>query len=130
MAGRFLLDTSIIIALFKKDSNVHSHLITANEVFISCVVVGELYYGAFKSRKVDANLRQINQFVLQNTVLPCDTETAKIYGDIKNSLKNIGKPIPENDIWIAAIAKQHSLTLVTRDSHFSAVEGLETNKWV
>jgi len=129
MAGRFVLDTNIIVALFKRDRNVHSYLANAEEIFIPSISIGELYYGAYKSTRVDANLKEINRFVLQNEVLPCDTETARIYGDIKNSLKNIGKPIPENDIWIAAIAKQHSLTLVTRDIHFSAVEALEIEDW-
>jgi tRNA(fMet)-specific endonuclease VapC len=130
MAGRFILDTSIIIALFNKDKDIHSHIIFADEIYIPCIAVGELYYGAYKSTKAAINLRQINRFVLQNTVLSCDTKTAKIYGDIKNSLKKIGKPIPENDIWIAALAKLHSLVLVTRDTHFSVIEGLETRDWV
>jgi len=62
-------------------------------------------------------------------VLACDTETAREYGQIKNSLRAKGKPIPENDIWIAAIAIQYDLTLVTRDGHFTEIEGLATETW-
>ncbi|MBN1284239.1 MAG: PIN domain-containing protein [Anaerolineae bacterium] len=50
-------------------------------------------------------------------------------GEIKNELQAKGRPIPENDIWIAAIAKQHDLTLATRDAHFGAVDGLQTETW-
>ena len=51
-------------------------------------------------------------------------DTASLYGTIKANLRKKGKPIPENDIWIAAIAMQHDLTLLTRDRHFEAVDGL------
>ena len=64
MAGRFLLDTNTIISLFKRDKNVHSHLTKAEEIFIPSVSVGELYYGAFKSTKVDANIKEINRFLV------------------------------------------------------------------
>ena len=62
-------------------------------------------------------------------MLPCNTDTARIYGDIKNSLKEKGQPIPENDIWIAAIAQQYTLTLATKDIHFEAVENLKVEIW-
>lgn len=62
-------------------------------------------------------------------MLDCDTETAKVYGIIKNALRTKGKPIPENDIWIAAIALQHDVTLVTRDAHFGAIDGLDLQTW-
>lgn len=51
------------------------------------------------------------------------------YGLIKASLRKKGKPIPENDIWIAAIAMQHSLVVATRDKHFDEVDGLSTEEW-
>jgi len=58
-------------------------------------------------------------------VLPCDTDTASIYGMIKKRLFEKGKPIPENDIWIAAVAYQHGLTVISRDDHSSEVENLK-----
>jgi len=51
------------------------------------------------------------------------------YGEIKSKLHRAGRPLPENDIWIAAIALQHDLTLATRDGHFAAIEGLRTILW-
>jgi len=61
--------------------------------------------------------------------VPCNAETAKKYGEIKNRLKEKGHPIPENDIWIAAIAQQYALTLVTRDAHFEGIENLKIEVW-
>jgi tRNA(fMet)-specific endonuclease VapC len=61
--------------------------------------------------------------------LDCDEYTAKIYGEVKKGLKDKGTPIPENDIWISAVAIQYGLTVVTRDSHFDYVGGLSTENW-
>jgi len=127
--GRCLLDTNIIIALFAKDLAIHEHIVNVAEVFIPCIVIGELYFGAFNSLKFQENLTRIDEFVLNNTVLACNTETAKRYGDIKNHLKEKGQPIPENDIWIAAIAQQYDLTLITKDSHFEVIENLKIETW-
>lgn len=129
MTGKVLLDTNILIALFAGESSVQQHLSTANEVFIPSIVLGELYYGAHKSARTEKNIARIDEFAANNTVLLCDTATARQYGIIKNQLRTKGKPIPENDIWIAAIAKQYQLTLVTRDNHFQHVDGLAIEQW-
>ncbi|KKO18671.1 MAG: VapC toxin family PIN domain ribonuclease [Candidatus Brocadia sp.] len=129
MNGRFLLDTNIIIALFAKDPKIHDRMANAEEIFVSCIAIGEMYFGAYKSLKIQENISRIDEFVLKNTVLSCNTETAKIYGNIKNRLKDKGQPIPENDIWLAAIAQQYGLILVTKDSHFDAIENLKIEKW-
>ena len=98
MNGKYLLDTNIIISLFAKDSQIHDRMAKAEEVFVPCIAIGELYFGAYKSIKLEENLARIDEFALHNTVLPCDTDIAKRYGAIKNSLKEKGIPIPENDI--------------------------------
>ena len=129
MSGKFLLDTNIIIALFAKDPAVHEHIANAEEVFVSSISMGELYFGAHKSLKVQENIVRLDKFARSNTILPCNTDTARKYGDIKNRLKEKGQPIPENDIWMAAIAQQYALTLVTRDAHFNMVENLKIEVW-
>jgi tRNA(fMet)-specific endonuclease VapC len=129
MSGRFLLDTNIVIALFAADTGVIEKLENAEEVLIPSVVIGELYYGAQKSGRKEENIARLDEFAGENTVLSCTVETARKYGEIKDKLRQKGRPIPENDIWIAAIAIQHGLTLVTRDNHFTEVEGLHTEKW-
>ncbi len=129
MAGRFLLDTNIVIALFTADAVVLKNIRDADEVLISSVVLGELYYGAKKSGRPEENVGRLDTFAAQNTILACDTETSLHYGTIKAGLRTIGRMIPENDIWIAASAVQHDLTLVTRDAHFAEVRGLHTINW-
>jgi tRNA(fMet)-specific endonuclease VapC len=118
MNGRFLLDTNIVVALFAPEVAVQERLAEAAEVFVSSIVLGELYYGARKSGRVRANLARIDQFAARSAVLGCDLETARQYGLVKNGLRARGRPIPENDLWIAAIAQQRELTLVSRDEHF------------
>jgi len=129
MNGRFLLDTNIVIALFAQDTSVQQHIAEAEAVFVASIVLGELYYGARKSARVAANLARIDEFATSSAVLVCDTATAQEYGPIKNILREKGRPIPENDIWIAAIAQQYQLTLVSRDEHFREVDGLLVERW-
>ena len=129
MSGRILIDTNIIIALFAKEVVVQHRLAEADEVFLSSIVLGELYYGAQKSAHVETNISRINMFAAGSSVLGCDTVAAQYYGVIKDHLRTKGRPIPENDIWIAATARQYQLTLVTRDEHFQAVEGLVVDQW-
>jgi tRNA(fMet)-specific endonuclease VapC len=127
--GRFLLDTNIVIALFAREAAIQQRLAEASEVFVPSIVLGELYYGARKSTRVIENLARIDEFVASSAVLLCDPATAQQYGDIKNKLRAKGRPIPENDIWIAAIAMQYQLTLVARDGHFHEVDGLQIEAW-
>jgi tRNA(fMet)-specific endonuclease VapC len=129
VSGNFLLDTNIVIALFAGEQSVLDHLKDASEVYIPSVVIGELYYGAHKSSQASQNLRRIEAFIASNVILACDAVTAFHYGNIKEQLRQKGKPIPENDIWIAAIAFQFNSILVSRDEHFSAVQNLITEHW-
>lgn len=129
MNGRYLLDTNIIIALFAGESAIKDNLAQADEIFVPSIATGELYFGARKSERAKENLARVDEFVMNNVVLGCDLETARRYGEIKNALKTKGRPMPENDVWIAAIAVQHSLTLITRDAHFSQVENLTVATW-
>lgn len=129
MSGRFLLDTNIIIALFERDPSVQENLAKAEDVFIPSIAIGELYYGAYKSARVEINIVRIEEFAVSNTVLKCDEVTAQQYGYIKNLLRNKGRPIPENDIWIAAVAQQYRITLVSRDQHFREMDRLPVVTW-
>lgn len=129
MSGRYLLDTNIIIAIFADEVTVKENLLQANEVFIPTIAVGELYYGAPKSAQIQTNMAKIAQLVSHTQILVCDVVTAQKYGDIKNKLRLKGRPLPENDVWIAALALQHQLILVTRDAHFQEVENISTIVW-
>lgn len=129
MSGKYLLDTNIIIALFAKDTSVIHHLSQANQVFVPSIVVGELYFGAYNSRRTEQNLLQLRNFTRENAIIPCNQLTAEFYGQIKSELKKKGRPIPENDIWIAALGKQYNATLVSRDTHFNNIDELPLETW-
>lgn len=129
LSGKYLLDTNIAIALFAGDLLVQEKVRNAEYIVAAPTVIGELCFGAQKSNRVTENLRKIDILVQQSIVFPCDLETAQWYGIIKEQLRRKGNPIPDNDIWIAAIAMQHDLILVTRDAHFDNVESLQVERW-
>ncbi|WP_426329274.1 type II toxin-antitoxin system VapC family toxin [Pedobacter sp. R-06] len=129
MAGnKVLLDTNIISALFKGDVSVANH-IDKSEVYLSSIVIGELFYGAEYSVKIEQNIANIKQLTATYNILTIDEETALIYGKIKADLRRKGTPIPENDIWIASSAIQHKLKLSTRDKHFLQIADLKILAW-
>lgn len=125
----YLLDTNIVVALFNKDPSVLNRLARTDGICTSSIVIGELYFGAEKSGRVQKNIERVEDFAANNTVLNCDASTAREYGLTKEQLRAKGRPIPDNDIWIAATCKQHNLILVTRDAHFSQVNGLKQESW-
>lgn len=129
MSGNYLLDTNIIIGLFAGESSIISHLKKSDGIFIPSIALGELHYGARKSGRIQENIERIEEFITNVTVIDCDADTARQYGEVKNRLRAKGRPLPENDIWIAALAIQYDLVLVTRDAHFQHVEGLQTVQW-
>ena len=129
LSGKYLLDTNVAIALFAGDLLVQEKVRNAEYIVTTPLVISELCFGAQKSNKVTENLRKIDILVQQSIVFPCDLETAQWYGIIKEQLRRKGRPIPDNDLWIAAISMQHDLILVTRDVHFDEVESLQTEHW-
>lgn len=129
MAGTYLLDTNAAIALNAGDPTLQDILQEADGVFVPAIVLGELYFGAEKSNRAEENRQRVDALAARWTIHDCDRVTAQHYGRIKNQLRAQGQPIPENDIWIAALAQQHDLVLITRDQHFSHVEGLKSESW-
>ena len=129
MSGRYLLDTNIIIGLFNGEAAITRRVDSAPEIFLSCVVLGELHFGATRSKRMAANLARARGFAATCVIVSIDAETSAHYGRIRGELRAKGKPIPENDIWIAASAAQHDLIVVTRDRHFKQVDGLQTEAW-
>ena len=128
-SGKYLLDTNIVIAMFADEEEIQERRQNADKVFLPSPVVGELCYGARKSSRPIENLTRVNRLIQDFRVIPCNLETARWYGIIKDNLRQRGRLIPDNDIWIAAVAMQRGLILVTRDSHFDEVESLQTERW-
>lgn len=88
-----------------------------------------MYYGAQYSTQVEKNIENITRLTERYPVLHVNASTAALYGIIKAALRKKGKPIPENDIWIAAIAQQYSLPLITRDKHFNEIDSIAILEW-
>src|SRR5688572_4160548 len=95
----------------------------------SLPVVGELDYGARNSSRAVENLDRVERFVTATSILLPDLDTARWYGRLRHALKVKRRPLPENDVWIAALARQHDLTLVSRDAHFREVDALKLEAW-
>lgn len=128
-SGSFLLDTNILIAILHGEKSALSNLKMAAAVYVPAVALGELYFGAAKSGRRAENAARVNNLASTSTVLVCDLGVVQEYGLVKQRLRKKGRPIPENDAWIAAMAKHFGLVLVTRDGHFEAVEGLVRVNW-
>ena len=120
-----MLDSCAVIAHFKHDESVLKILQQTEGLYLSLTAYGELYYGALKATKRQKRLEELNEFMQIVTLFSPNRYTAQIYGDIRLALALKGQPIPENDLWIAATAKQYTMPLLTRDAHFERIEGIE-----
>jgi tRNA(fMet)-specific endonuclease VapC len=124
MNGKFLLDTNTVIRAFAHDEAIEQRFESNSLIILPIFVLGELYFGALKSSLVNENCGRIDDFLHRVEILYATLGTAYEFGVIKNELVRKGRMIPQNDLWIAASACQHSLTLVSDDRHFAEVENL------
>ncbi len=125
----YLFDTNIIIGFLKNDTNIVSNLSSEQEVNISVVTVGEMLFGANNSGNPIKNKKLYTEFFKHCIIHSITEKTSEYYAEIRYSLKIAGNPIPENDIWIAAIAKEKNMTIVTRDKHLNQLECIKTEIW-
>jgi predicted nucleic acid-binding protein len=118
------LDTSAYSALLRGDVRVRDALRVARAIRVNAIVVGELLAGFLRGRQRRKNEAELRRFLAapRVAVVPIDEQTAERYALIVASLRRRGKPIPSNDLWIAASAMQHGLRLLTLDAHFLVVE--------
>lgn len=129
MNERYPFDANAAIALLNDNKDIEKVIINAEEVFVPIIAAGELYFGAENSGRVIANLKRVDEFVTRYPILQCDQQTAREYGRIAQKLRVKGRPIRHNDMWIAAIALQHNLTVLTQDAHFNYIDGLTVQPW-
>jgi tRNA(fMet)-specific endonuclease VapC len=121
-ANGILLDTSVVVAHLRGRIDLQS-LATADEpLFLPLVALGELYRGVLKSARPEFNRAKVDEFLQIAAVLSPDVATTDIYARIAQALEVKGTPIPENDIWIAAVALECDMPLATRDDHFRQVD--------
>lgn len=122
------LDTSVAFdVLAGRAESLTAQAIT--EFLLPVPVIGELRYGALNSRKPDENLAEVERLVARCRVMDITLATAAVYARLRLQLKTKGKPIPENDLWIAASCLEHDVKLAAVDGHFDAIDDLQRFVW-
>lgn len=115
MSGRYLPDTNVAIRVLNQEVDLEARRGSGLEAFLCLTVAGELLFGAAKSRQSEANRARVDRLIELCPLVPQDLGTAHRYGTLKAELRKKGRPIPENDLWIAACALQHELVVATLD---------------
>jgi tRNA(fMet)-specific endonuclease VapC len=129
MSGEIALDTSLAVRFLNGDPEVVSRVLALPEIFLSAIVAGELLFGAENSTLALKNLPRYLEFIEACVVVPIERKTAVVYAQTRLALKRKGRPIPMNDVWIAAQCLERSWVLVTDDSDFDYVDGLVIDHW-
>jgi tRNA(fMet)-specific endonuclease VapC len=124
-----ILDTNAVSALLAGEEKVNDLLSAIERPHLPVVVIGEYLYG-LKSSTHHKRLRALLEMLIRESiVLLVDEPTAEHYAEVRNELRDKGRPIPENDVWIAALARQHGLPVISRDQHFDEVDGVIRHSW-
>jgi tRNA(fMet)-specific endonuclease VapC len=124
-----ILDTNAVSDLFAGHPGLESKLKDSTKHHLPIMVLGEYRFGLMASRKRAVLERLLDRLERESFILSPDRTTAKHYARIRHELKRKAHPIPENDIWIAALASQHQLEVASNDAHFDHVKGLKRIIW-
>jgi predicted nucleic acid-binding protein len=120
-----ILDTNAISAWCDGENALLAALPADRPLFLPVIVLGEYRFGIQAAR--DRKTRET--WLAAVTVLEVNSETARHYAAVREELRQARTPIPENDLWIAALARQHDLPMITRDAHFDRVPGIRRIGW-
>jgi tRNA(fMet)-specific endonuclease VapC len=124
-----ILDTNALTAAADLEPSALAVVAGAGKLGVPVIVLGEYQLGIAQSRhRVDYE-NWLREWIASVAVLDVDQETARHYSAIGLELKRAGKPIPVNDLWIAALCRQHALPLISRDHHFDWVTGIRRINW-
>lgn len=124
-----ILDTNAVSALLAGDAALPEVLGPALRHHLPVIVIGEYRYGLLRSRHRRRLEPLLEDLIRESIILAVDEDTATAYAAIRDELRRAGRPIPENDLWIAALARQHGESVVSRDDHFDDVSGLRRLPW-
>lgn len=128
-SGRVAVDSNAVIAYREGVPDVCRLVDEAKVLFMPIAVLGELLYGAMNSERLAENEQAVLAFWSECIPVYSDEAVARRYAVTRLKLKQQGRPIPENDLWIAAACMEVDATLVSRDDHFSGIDGLDVVKW-
>ena len=128
-SGRVAVDSNAVIAYREGNAEACRLIEEAEVLFMPVVVFGELLYGAMNSGRKEENERDVRDFVEQCVLVYTDESVAARYAALRCELKRLGRPTPENDIWIAAACMEVGAALMSRDDHFNGIENLRVVAW-
>jgi predicted nucleic acid-binding protein len=124
-----ILDTNAVSALLVGDPALAEVLAGDQRHHLPVIVIGEYRYGILGSNRRDRLQKLLETLIRESLVLAIDETTAETYAHVRDELRRKGRPIPENDIWIATLARQHRQPVVSRDDHFDQVTDLRRVAW-
>jgi tRNA(fMet)-specific endonuclease VapC len=124
-----ILDTNALSAFLAEDQALSAVLENVAELHLPVIVLGEYRFGLANSRLRRVLLPLLDALEADCRVLDMDASTARKYAEIRDELRRAGTPIPENDLWIAALARQHELEVASGDAHFDHVKGVQRKTW-
>lgn len=125
-----ILDTNALSAFADGVPSIRTVIRSSGfDLSLPVVAYGEYLFGVRHSRLRGHYEQWLKQNLTALELLPINSETANHYADVRSELRHAGKPIPSNDVWIAALARQFGYPLLTRDRHFDAIRGLRVVTW-
>ncbi|MGA2812088.1 MAG: type II toxin-antitoxin system VapC family toxin [Candidatus Acidiferrum sp.] len=123
------MDTNALSAVAEGDPALGPLLRKAVQIAIPVIVLGEYRYGISHSRNRRQYEEWLTEYLPNFRILEVEERTTIPYGAVRSELKRAGTPIPSNDVWIAALCRQHVLPLLSRDRHFDLVPGIQRVNW-
>jgi predicted nucleic acid-binding protein len=124
-----ILDTNALSAFVDGEAGIGEALRREVRAAIPVIVLGEFRYGVAESRHRAVYEAWLEAHLSHFEILTITDKTATAYAGLRVALRRLGRPIPANDAWIAALALQHRLPVLSRDAHFDAVAGIERRTW-
>jgi predicted nucleic acid-binding protein len=124
-----IVDTNALSAFFDAEVGVVHHFERADDIVVPVIVLGEYRFGLLGSRRRQVREEVLERFVRAARVLEVTDATSRHYAAIRHDLRVAGTPIPVNDTWIAALARQHALPVLSNDAHFDAVRDVRRMGW-
>jgi tRNA(fMet)-specific endonuclease VapC len=124
-----IVDTNALSAIADERDRIRAVLGTAAGIAVPVIAIGEYRSGIARSHNFLRYRQWLDEFILAARVLDVDESTTRCYADISLELRQARRPIPTNDIWIAALCRQHDLPLLSRDRHSDTVSGIERLEW-
>jgi predicted nucleic acid-binding protein len=124
-----ILDTNAVSAVADDEGAAVRLFRDAASIEVPAIVLGEYRFGIAQSRRRKEYEKWLEELIAATRVLSVDQDTSRHYAQVCAELKKAGKPIPSNDLWIAALSRQHRLPLMSQDKHFDAVPGLKRVGW-